>query len=145
MERRLAMGDLRVLYAEAAPSGISAPLKLTVEVAGEDEPASIVQVKWKRVPPGGDKLNNSPRRELAAYAFQKLLFDEADWVVPPTTLRGFARGEVADHHAYENSEQVLALVSYWQQGVTTDSVLDRERWQREPEGRRVRTDVGFGW
>lgn len=137
----LERSTLEVLASEDAPSGWSAPRKLTVAMraTGYAEPV-VAQVKWKQVPEDGEALNNSPRKELAAYAFQQLLLQESDWVVPPTRLRCLPltelRPEVSEARAFPGASCSLALVAYWVQGLSTIGVLDEERWIRDAAYRR---------
>jgi hypothetical protein len=41
-----------------------------------------VWVEWKPMPRLLDGINDSPRKELAAYQFQELFLDPGDYVVP---------------------------------------------------------------
>src|SRR5438132_5592777 len=50
--------------------------------------STTMTVKIKPAGAGADEFNNRPRYELAAYQLQKLFLDTAEYVVPPTVLRG---------------------------------------------------------
>jgi hypothetical protein len=79
-----ALGDALVVE-EAAEisSGLSRPLRLTVRAK---VPGRRIDVKWKRAPDALDVINNSPRKEIAAYALQKLVLAPRDFVIPTTVL-----------------------------------------------------------
>src|SRR5690242_192165 len=81
MEILLRDAPLYVRAAEPLDRGRSSGWRLLVEIP------PVVRIKWKPAAPGGDGYNHSPRRELAAYALQKLYLDEGDYVVPPTVAR----------------------------------------------------------
>ena len=48
---------------------------------------SHIRVKLRRAEKGAQAFNNQPRYEIAAYRLQKLLFEPAEYVVPPTVGR----------------------------------------------------------
>ena len=81
-------------------------------------------VKWKEVPRGFESWNNSPRREIAAYAIQKLFLDPEDFVVPPSVMRCAPLDEyraVIDKGAkasLDGSNCVLGNLSLWLDNVT---------------------------
>ena len=85
VEAMLRTSRLDILSVEVAPSGFSRPKKLYLEFPGDREGKPIVIAsKWKPAPSGGEGFNNFPRKELAAYEFQKLFLDPDEYVVPPT-------------------------------------------------------------
>ena len=69
----------------AARAGFSRP-NIVYCAYANDEPEEqlILKAKWKRAPWMGEGINNSPRREIGAYAAQKLFLQPWEYVVPPT-------------------------------------------------------------
>jgi hypothetical protein len=99
---------------------------------------SPYKVKEKRVPPDLDGINNAPRKELAAYAIQRLFLDPEDYVVPATTVRCMPLEQWEAHHGstqptIPGTRCVLIVVALWLKDVTLPDVLfDRERFLSEP-------------
>lgn len=96
-----------------------------------------IRVKWAKAPPGGFAINNQPRYEAAAYAFQKLLFDEADWVVPPTVIRelplaAYRQLDPETEPTFEGTGSVLVAVQYWLQNVDAAETPDTTRPGADP-------------
>ena len=94
--------------------------------------------KWKRMPRGSlDGLNNSPRKELAAYAIQKLFLELEDYVVPTSVALCVAldpaRGDhLAPGAAVSGSRCVLGIASVWLENVTApDKLFDDARFRAE--------------
>jgi hypothetical protein len=95
-----------------------------------------MMVKWATSVPGGEKFNNVPRYELAAYQLQKLFLDEADFVVPPTVARavsldGYRVHVPAAEPTFPGTSSVLVVLQYWLFDVTGKDVYDAERLQRD--------------
>ena len=113
----------------------------------EPKPGVVLPFKWKRMTPARwvdalpffpgplDGINNSPRKELAAFALQRLIFEPHDYVVPaslavclPVELLG---GEASP--TLPEARCVLGLLSLWLEDVTLPSpLLDKARFQRDP-------------
>jgi len=95
--------------------------------------------KEKVVPKELDGINNAPRKELAAYAIQRLFLDPVDYVVPATSLRCVPLDTWEAHHGSARAETidgtrcVLVALAVWLKDVTVPEVLfDRERFLTEP-------------
>jgi hypothetical protein len=95
--------------------------------------------KWKAAPRRLESWNNSPRRELAAYAVQKLFLDPEDYVVPPSVMRCAPLEEyrlIIDRSAeptIEGTECVLGNLSLWMENVTIPKVFyDEKRFATDP-------------
>jgi hypothetical protein len=76
----------------------------------------VYRVKWKQVPDQLDAPNNSPRRELASYALQKLLFSPERYVVVPTVMRCLPRKRMKNlkgASAFPGARCALGVVSQW--------------------------------
>jgi hypothetical protein len=135
IERVLLDGEFRITHAAPSATGVTAPSKLRIETTLDGESVSF-SAKFKPAPvPEGDRFNNTPRRELAAYELQKLFLDEDDWVVPPTVLRCLdldAHGEWLDQaEPWPGTSCVLGVFAFWLDNVTADDVLDGERFKRD--------------
>jgi len=137
VEAMLQASRLEILFVEVAPSGFSRPKKLYLEFPGDSQSEPIVIAsKWKPAPRGGEGFNNFPRKELAAYEFQKLFLDPDEYVVPPTVafcipvaLHG---AEIADKPpTFPGTECVVGLLAYWVENVTTDEARDLRRFERD--------------
>ena len=109
-----------------------------------------VKVKWKSmIPPRWvdslpfapgmlDGVNNSPRKELAAWQIQQLFLDPTDFVVPTSFALCLPISDATKvisnaKPTLAGSECVLGLVSLWLEDVTLpDPLLDDERFRRDP-------------
>ncbi len=96
-------------------------------------------VKWKAVPHAtADGWNNSPRKELAAYALQQLFLDPEDYVVPTVTLRcvPLETSRLQAPKAVVNVEGtrcVLGVMSIWLRNVASpDRLYDEGRFLEDP-------------
>jgi hypothetical protein len=74
---------------------------------------------------------NEPRKELAAYAVQKLFLDDTELVVPPIVAHCFPLAEyrafVPDERAsIDGTDCVLGFASYWLESVRTASAARQE-------------------
>lgn len=107
-------GELVILESHVAADGVTSPRRLRVAVDRADRRV-VYRVKFKPVPPSLDESNHCPRRELAAYALQRLLFDPERYVVAPTVIRCLTtRPHGPDVGApFENTGCVLGVMSYW--------------------------------
>jgi hypothetical protein len=98
-----------------------------------------IRVKWKAAPPGdADGWNNSPRKELAAYALQKWFLDPSAYVVPTTVARcvpidDYRRIEPDAEPTLPGTRCVLGVQALWLEEVEVPEILyDEERFRREP-------------
>lgn len=101
------------------------------------EDSAKIRVKWKRAARGGDAPNNSPRYELAAYAFQKLFLDPENFVVPPTVGRSMSVEKYRELESgvkptFKDIDAVFFVMQYWLQDVTTIGVYDKKRLKTNP-------------
>jgi len=135
-----------VLGVADPPSGSQGAKLLTVRATARGREL-VFRAKWR--PQSSDDLINESRKELAAYAVQKLFLRDAEWVVPPTVARCFG---LREYHAFIPTEKatfagtdcVLGFASYWLEDIMTvrnardrgflgagDGVLDRDRFSRD--------------
>lgn len=133
-EQRLATSPFEITAWEKAGGGVTGAKKLTITFRDR----LSVAAKWKRAPSGGDGWNNSPRREIGVYAVQKLFLDAADYLVPPTIVRGI---EFEIYRAIEpdpapNLDGVRCVYGSLAMWMTNchppERVLDRARIARDP-------------
>lgn len=129
------VGELRVLSREGAGGGVTGASRVMLHVPEDD---LEFKAKWKEVPFFLDSWNNSPRRELAAYAIQKLFLDPQDYIVPTTTLRCLALDKYREHFpgakpTFKGSQCVLGAFALWLDNVTIEEeLLDPERFAQDP-------------
>lgn len=147
MERLLA-GETEILGMADTPSGMQGAKILTLRTTDASGRHDVLRVKWR--PQSSGDLLNEPRKELAAYAVQKLILDEAELVVPPTVAhcfplaeyRRFAPKETA---SFPELDCVLGFASYWLEGVETvhaaredgllghgTGIFDAQLFERDP-------------
>ena len=94
------------------------------------------RIKLKRAAQGGEDYNNQPRYEIAAYLFQKMFLDPAEYVVPPTAGREFsaeAYRQIEDdvRPTFKNTSGVYCLIQYWLDNVTAKNLFDEERFDSD--------------
>ncbi len=116
---RLRNDEFAITAAEGAGGGVMGAKKLTL-VFQDDQ--FKLEAKWKAAPAGGDGWNNSPRREIGAYAVQKLFLDAADFPVPPVAARGICLDSysIVDPTAVPNIEGtqcVFGAIAAWLENV----------------------------
>ena len=99
----------------------------------------IVKFKVKATPSSLDGINNSPRKEMAAYLIQRLFLDPADFVVPTTFAHCIdADTWRAEHggHAKLNVKGLncaLVVSALWLTDVTLpDPLYDERRFLTDP-------------
>jgi hypothetical protein len=115
LESLLASADL-VGMADT-PSGMQGAKLLTLDAHGV-----VLRAKWR--PQSSGDLINEPRKELAAYAVQKLFLDDVELVAPPTVarcfpLQSYRRFAPAEAATFPNTDCVFGFLSYWLEGVKT--------------------------
>lgn len=118
---RLLDGDLEILSMADTPSGSQGAKLLTVRA----KPSGVVlRIKWR--PQSSADLINEPRKELAAYAVQRLFLHDDELVAPPTVAHCFP---LAAYRAYvpgalgsfDSVECVLGFASLWLEDVQSVS------------------------
>lgn len=117
-------GDLEPDWAKYAGKGTTGAEKAELYVPAIDR--NIV-VKWKEMPrPDLDGFNNSPRRELAAYAIQRLVLDPEDYVIPSVAARCALLERYQKLHAdatpsLDGTNCVFGVLSLWLKDVRPPS------------------------
>jgi len=128
-------GELQLRSREGAGGGVTGASRVMV-YSLEDK--LEFKAKWKEVPYFLDSWNNSPRRELAAYAVQKLFLDPRDYVVPTATLRCISLDRYREYFpnakpTLKNSNCVLGVFASWINNVKVEpQLLDPERFAKDP-------------
>lgn len=133
LERRLQSMPFVILTAEKA-RGLREDLALKADVRFDD--GREVRIKLRPAGRKASEFNNEPRYELAAYVLQKALFDEPDYVVPPTALRAIHRSVLAPYtkvFATFGGSDVVVVAQYWLQNVTGPrDIWDPARFAADP-------------
>ena len=130
VERWMASPDLEILGTAQTPSGIQGARVLTLRFPGP--PAVVFRAKWRAQSTLSSK--NVPRRELVAYAIQKLYLAPHDYVVPPTAAHCFplamyrARVLPAAQPSFRDVPCVLGFLSYWLEDVEGLKDAREEGW-----------------
>jgi hypothetical protein len=121
-----------VLSVEPAGSGTTRPEKAEILFP---ETGDKFYVKGKLVPSSLDGINNSPRKELAAWQLQALFLDPVDFVVPATVLRCIPLQRWRDNHdgkgtpIIPGTKCMLSDVTIWMENVTVpDELYEEERF-----------------
>ena len=116
VEAWLASADLEVLDARPTPSGVQGARILRLRRGDE-----VFRAKWRAH--STTTARNSPRRELAAYAVQKLFLEPEEYVAPPTAPHCFpleAYRAAVDRKAratFPRTKCVYGILSYWLEDV----------------------------
>lgn len=123
--------DLEILGSTAAPLGKQHARVLTVAVSTPGGRV-VFRAKW-RDNSGAHSLN-IPRRELGAYAVQRLFLEPRDWVVPPTAGHCFElesyrhRVDREAEPTFDGIPCVLGFLSYWLEDARTVEAAEDEGW-----------------
>lgn len=129
VEGWLATADLEILESAPTPSGVQGARILTLRRGGDGE---VFRAKWRAH--STTTSRNSPRRELAAYAVQKLFLEPEEYVAPPTAPHCFP---LAAYHAavdrkaratFPRTRCVYGILSYWLEDVESLADARKEGW-----------------
>lgn len=130
----MARGRMEVQSVEPAPDGATGSARMEATFDGVP-----LVVKWKPVPPGSlDTFNNSPRKELAAFAVQEMVLPPERWLIPPVALRCLPLERLRElglpHRPTRNGARCgLGMISLWLDGVEVpDHPWDEERFWSDP-------------
>jgi hypothetical protein len=129
--RKFDQATFDIVSAEGAGAGVTGAKKVVIRSSDFD---SDITMKLKTFPKGLDGMNNSPRKEIAAFAVQQLFLDPVDYVVPTVGVRCLDLG-TWDKHVGSSPVQVagtkcaLATYAFWLQNVTLpDPLFDEQRF-----------------
>jgi hypothetical protein len=130
VEGWLARADLEILGAAPTPSGIQGARVLTLRVPG---PAvAVFRAKWRAH--STTTSRNSPRRELASYAVQKLFLEPHEYTVPPAAPHCFplqayrAQVDAKADSTYRGTDCVYGILSYWVEDLMSLSDARSAGW-----------------
>ncbi len=132
VERWLASAELEILGADQTPRGIQGARVLTLR-HGE----VVFRAKWR--PQSTLTSRNDPRRELVAYAVQKLFLEPEEYVVPPAAAHCFPldvyRATVLPGAlpSFRDVPCVLGYLSYWLEDVESLKDARGEGWFRSED------------
>ncbi|MDX2171211.1 MAG: hypothetical protein SF182_29350 [Deltaproteobacteria bacterium] len=135
LQQRLQRDDFEIDDVEKTQGGIMTTAKLELDF---HRPELEVDAKWKAANKDADGWNNSPRREIGAYAVQQLFLSPDDYVVPPVVLRCipldvYRRVDAAAEPTLPPHPCVLGTLSAWLHNVTEPKVIfEPERFSRDP-------------
>lgn len=96
-----------------------------------------IPLKSKRAPGSLDGVNNAPRKELAAWAIQRIFLDPEDYVVPTTFASCIPLQDWLAHHGsgsptIKGTRCVLVVNALWLKDVTLpDPLYDEARFLRD--------------
>jgi hypothetical protein len=121
----------------ATSAGTTGAEEITITI-----PDISADIKFKAKPvPGGnlDGINNSPRKEMAAYWIQRLFLEPEDFVVPTTFAYCVDLGSWRKKHGKTATPNVkglncmLVAVSLWMKNVALpDPLYDEQRFVTDP-------------
>lgn len=132
----LTTGTPEIRESHGAGGGTTGAMKFLVYFPEADVE---MEVKWKDVPKDLDGFNNSPRKELAAYAIQRIFLDPEDYVVPTTAVRCALLERYRERvgpasPTIDGTTCVLGILSIWMHDVTVPEVLyDEQRFLSDPQ------------
>ena len=132
----LVSGDFELTERKQTEYGGSGPSRVTLYFPKIER---TIRFKWKAVPPVElETVNNSPRKEIAAYEIQKLFLDPEDYVVPTTLLHcepmeRYAEEQGAFRPSMEGTACVLGVLSVWLEDVTiAETLYEEARFTKDP-------------
>jgi hypothetical protein len=135
LQRRMQYDDFTIDDVEETSGGIMTTAKVELDFK---RPAAEIDAKWKAATKDAEGWNNSPRREIGAYAVQQLFLLPDDYIVPPVVLRCIpldvyrpidkdAKATLPPHPC------VLGTLSAWLHNVTQpEDTFEPERISRDP-------------
>jgi hypothetical protein len=139
LEHLLKDSELSLLQVGPTSGGTAGAMAMWLRFPKEN---ITVKAKWKQAARGGQAMNNQPRKELAAYALQKLFLDPDEYVVPPTVSRCIPLDlyniEVRPTRpTFPGTACAFGVLAYWIQGATTLDGYDKARFANDLLYRRA--------
>jgi len=150
--------NLEIIDADQTPAGRQKARVLTVIAPTAAGPVRF-RVKWRAFSTSHGL--NDPRKDVAAYAFQKLFLRPEDYVVPPTVGHCF---DIDDYRVRLNPKEassfpsvscVFGTISYWLEDsknlldaekadwIGGDRLFDATTFDRRPSYRRTLADMNL--
>lgn len=156
VERWLEHPRLEILGAASSPRGIQGAHVLTLRTL-DTERAVVFRAKWR--PLSSTTYANVPRKELAAYAVQRLFLDPEQYVVPPSAaycldLREYRlRLDAEASPTFSGTSCVLGFLQYWLETARPldeavdfspqDGPLDPESFRENPVYRKTTQNLNL--
>jgi len=151
---------LTIVGSAPTPGGRQDAKVLTVALP-RDGGQIVLRAKWR--PLSSESLTNDPRKELGAYAVEKLFLEPHEYIVPPTTGHCFARDDyraVVDEKAEASFQEqgalcVFGILSYWLENVaepesareegvwSADHILDESLFHKNGAYRKSIADLNL--
>jgi len=134
LEQALRSGPIEIVSESYAGAGLTGASRLELRLL---DPHETIAAKWKPMPARLDGINNSPRKEIAAYEVQKLVLEPEDYVVPTSVARCLPPAAFPDPSRHSTptlpgSRCELGVLTLWLENVTLpDPLLDLERFRRD--------------
>lgn len=134
LETVLRSGQIEIVSESYAGAGLTGASRLELRLLDHHE---TIAAKWKPMPTRLDGINNSPRKEIAAYEVQKLVLEPEDYVVPTSVARCLLPSAFPDPSRHSEatlpgSRCELGVLSLWLENVTLpDPLLDLERFRQD--------------
>ncbi len=131
---RLANDDFVIVEAAGAGAGVMGAKKTKLQFATEPY---LIKAKWKAATPTGDSWNDSPPREIGAYAAQFLFLDDDRYIVPPVVARCIALDtykaiDAAAQPTFPGTRCVYGALAAWLDNVKQpDSAYDEQRFRQD--------------
>lgn len=132
LEQKLKTEPFTIVEAKSTGSGTTRAMRLHIQF----QDCTVLQVKWRAATASLEAYNNNPRKELAAYAIQKLFLAPGDYVVPVTVLTCMPTAELAKIGASGKPQLaglpcVLGTLSIWLNHVVhLTPPVDQARFER---------------
>jgi hypothetical protein len=125
-----------LLGAADTPSGMQGAKVLTLRSEWRGK-SVVFRAKWR--PQSTEDIVNEPRKELAAYAVQKLFLGDEEQVVPPTVphcfpLAEYRRFDPEAAPSFPGIDCVLGFASYWLESAETVSAARKHGLLPEGSG-----------
>lgn len=141
--RWLREAKVKIVGLEPTEDGEGGASRAAVELTEKKREVSL-ELKVKPVPPEGAAFNNDPRKQVAAYALDRLLFDDGEIVVPPTAVRCIPlsalpapkNSDAEPIDGFHESSCALLLLQLWMDGV--------EQFERPKDGAPGATLAALG-
>jgi hypothetical protein len=126
---------------EGAGSGTTGALKVTLDFPDEGVTfklkAKQMPARWSPLKGRLDGINNSPRKELAAWKIQRLFLDPEDYVVPASLAYCIPMDRVSSfgwgaEPTVKGTQCVLVVAALWLNDLTLpDPLLSAERFRND--------------
>ena len=147
VEALLRQPHLQIEHGEQTSSGRQNARLLTL-IASHGGQRTRFRAKWRAISTAHGL--NDPRKEVIAYAVQKLLLSPRDFVVPPAVTQCLEldaykqRVDARAAETFPRTRCVFGTLSYWVENAkATDTVLDRRQFERDALYRRTLADTNL--